>query len=31
MQYYLNERRNLGISPGGDWNYSDYWFSSGGE
>jgi conjugal transfer/type IV secretion protein DotA/TraY len=24
MQYYLNERRNLGISPSGDWKYSSY-------
>jgi conjugal transfer/type IV secretion protein DotA/TraY len=31
MQYYLNQRRNLGISPGGDWKYSSNWFSSGGE
>jgi conjugal transfer/type IV secretion protein DotA/TraY len=31
MQYYLNERRGLGISPGGQWKYSANWFSSGGE
>jgi hypothetical protein len=31
MQYYLNERRGLGISPGGEWKYSSNWFSSGGE
>jgi conjugal transfer/type IV secretion protein DotA/TraY len=31
MQYYLRERRGLDIEPGGDWNYSGNWFSSGGE
>jgi conjugal transfer/type IV secretion protein DotA/TraY len=31
MQYYLNERRGLGVSPGGEWKYSSNWFSSGGE
>jgi conjugal transfer/type IV secretion protein DotA/TraY len=31
MQYYLNERRGLGLSPGGEWKYSGNWFSSGGE
>ncbi len=31
LQYYLNERRGLGISPGGKWDYSDNWIRSGGE
>ena len=31
FQYYMNERRGLNISPGGDWKYSSNWFSSGGE
>ena len=31
MQYYLNERRGLNLSPGGEWEYSSNWFSSGGE
>jgi conjugal transfer/type IV secretion protein DotA/TraY len=31
MQYYLNERRGISISPGGEWKYSGNWFSSGGE
>ena len=31
LQYYLNERRGMSISPGGDWNYSDNWFQSGGD
>ena len=31
LQYYLNERRGLGISPGGKWNYSGNWIRSGGE
>ena len=31
LQYYLNERRGLGISPGGKWDYSGNWIRSGGE
>lgn len=31
LQYYLNERRGLNIEPGGEWDYSSNWFSSGGE
>ena len=31
LQYYLNERRGLGISPGGTWDYSGTWIRSGGE
>ncbi len=31
FQYYMNERRGLGISPGGQWNYDSNTFSSGGE
>lgn len=31
LQYYLNERRGLGISPGGTWDYSGNWIRSGGE
>jgi conjugal transfer/type IV secretion protein DotA/TraY len=31
LQYYLNERRGLNLSPGGEWEYSGNWFSSGGE
>ena len=31
MQYYLRERRNMDVSPGGEWDYSGNWFSSGGE
>ena len=31
FQYYMNERRGLNISPGGEWKYSGNWFSSGGE
>ena len=31
FQYYMNERRGLTISPGGEWKYSGNWFSSGGE
>lgn len=31
LQYYLNERRGLSVSPGGEWSYSGNWFQSGGE
>lgn len=31
LQYYLNERRGLNINPGGEWQFSSNWFSSGGE
>ena len=31
LQYYLNERRGLNITPGGEWTYSGNWFRSGGE
>jgi len=31
LQYYMNERRGLNITPGGEWKYSGNWFSSGGE
>lgn len=31
LQYYLNERRGLNITPGGEWDYSGNWFQSGGE
>ena len=31
LQYYLNERRGMNISPGGEWNYKSNWFRSGGE
>lgn len=31
LQYYLNERRGLGISPGGTWDYNGNWIRSGGE
>ena len=31
LQYYLNERRGMDVSPGGSWKYSVNWFSSGGE
>ncbi len=31
LQYYLNERRGLGTSPGGEWDYSSNILSSGGE
>ena len=31
LQYYLNERRGLNITPGGEWKYSGNWFRSGGE
>lgn len=31
LQYYLNERRGLNITPGGEWTYSGNWFQSGGE
>ena len=31
LQYYLNERRGMNVSPGGTWKYSGNWFSSGGE
>ena len=31
LQYYLNERRGLPVSPGGEWSYSGNWFQSGGE
>jgi hypothetical protein len=31
LQYYLNERRGMNIEPGGEWDYSSNWFSSGGE
>ena len=31
FQYYMNERRGLNISPGGEWNYSGNWFGFGGE
>ncbi|MBQ3060216.1 MAG: DotA/TraY family protein [Desulfovibrio sp.] len=31
FQYYMNERRGLNISPGGQWKYSGNWFGSGGE
>jgi conjugal transfer/type IV secretion protein DotA/TraY len=31
LQYYLQERRGMNISPGGDWKYSENWFRSGGE
>ena len=31
LQYYLNERRGLGVSPGGQWDYSGNWFQSGGK
>ena len=26
LQYYLNERRGLNITPGGEWKYSGNWF-----
>lgn len=31
LQYYLNERRGMSVSPGGDWDYSGNWFQSGGD
>lgn len=31
LQYYLNERRGMSVSPGGEWRYSGNWFRSGGE
>ncbi len=31
LQYYLNERRGMSVSPGGEWSYSGNWFRSGGE
>ncbi|CAK7025556.1 MAG: hypothetical protein DELT_02567 [Desulfovibrio sp.] len=31
LQYYMSERRDMNVSPGGDWKYSGNWFSSGGE
>ncbi|MFG6376490.1 MAG: DotA/TraY family protein [Desulfovibrio sp.] len=31
LQYYLNERRGLSVSPGGEWDYSSNWFQSGGD
>ncbi len=31
LQYYLNERRGMNITPGGEWKYSGNWFQSGGE
>ncbi len=31
LQYYLNERRGMSVSPGGEWSYSGNWFQSGGE
>ncbi len=31
LQYYLNERRGLSVSPGGEWDYSGNWFQSGGD
>ena len=31
LQYYLNERRGLGVTPGGEWKYSGNWIRSGGE
>ena len=31
LQYYLNERRGMNITPGGEWKYSGNWFRSGGE
>ena len=31
LQYYLNERRGLSVSPGGEWKYSGNWIRSGGE
>ena len=31
LQYYLNERRGLNITPGGEWKYSGNWFRAGGE
>lgn len=31
LQYYLNERRGLNITPGGEWKYSGNWFQPGGE
>lgn len=31
LQYYLNERRGLNITPGGYWEYHINWFQSGGE
>ena len=30
LQYYLNERRGMNITPGGEWKYSGNWFQSGG-
>ena len=31
LQYYLNERRGLSVSPGGEWKYRGNWIRSGGE
>ena len=31
LQYYLNERRGINVSPGGKWSYSSNWVQSGGE
>ena len=31
LQYYLNERRGLNVTPGGEWKYSGNWFRAGGE
>ena len=31
LEYYLNERRGLGVTPGGEWKYSGNWIRSGGE
>ena len=30
LQYYLNQRRDLDVEPGGEWKYSDNWLRSGG-
>jgi len=31
LQYYLQERRGLAVTPGGNWTYSDNIFGKGGE
>ncbi len=31
LQYYLNERRGLGVDPGGTWEYDSNFFSEGGK